>query len=127
MSPSVFAAICGRNSCALTIGPATNCGKNALKNAIRTRCVPKLGSSSKLARNPPIALFGISAGYQILPREAPWIFYPRYGAELVRKGYLVRTRADGRVGVEISARDPGRQDPGLVERLTNAYNGRMGR
>ena len=40
---------------------------------------------------------------------------------------LVRTRADGRVGVEISARDPNRQDPGLVERLTNAYNGRMGR
>jgi hypothetical protein len=40
---------------------------------------------------------------------------------------LVRTRADGRVGVEISARDPNRQDPGLVERLTNAYNARMGR
>ena len=40
---------------------------------------------------------------------------------------IVRTLADGRVGVEISARDPGNQDPGLVQRLTNAYNGRMGR
>ena len=40
---------------------------------------------------------------------------------------LVRTLADGRVGVEISARDPNRQDPGVVQRLTNAYNARMGR
>jgi hypothetical protein len=40
---------------------------------------------------------------------------------------VVRTLADGRVGVEISARDPGGQDPGVVQRLTGAYNGRMGR
>ena len=40
---------------------------------------------------------------------------------------MVRRMADGRVGVEISARDPNRQDPGVVQRLTNAYNGRMGR
>lgn len=40
---------------------------------------------------------------------------------------LVRTLADGRVGVEISARDPNGQDPGVVQRLTNAYNARMGR
>jgi hypothetical protein len=40
---------------------------------------------------------------------------------------VVRTLADGRVGVEISARDPDRQDPGVVQRLTNAYNHRMGR
>jgi hypothetical protein len=39
----------------------------------------------------------------------------------------VRMRNDGRVGVEISARDPGGQDPGLTQRLTEAYNRRMGR
>ena len=39
----------------------------------------------------------------------------------------VRMRADGRVGVEISARDPDKQDPTLVQRLTDAYNRRMGR
>ena len=40
---------------------------------------------------------------------------------------VVRTLADGRVGVEISARDPSGQDPALVQRLTSAYNARMGR
>jgi hypothetical protein len=40
---------------------------------------------------------------------------------------LVRMRNDGRVGVEISARDPDGRDPGLVQRLTEAYNRRMGR
>jgi hypothetical protein len=37
---------------------------------------------------------------------------------------MVRRLADGRVGVEISANAA---DPGLTQRLTNAYNGRMGR
>ena len=40
---------------------------------------------------------------------------------------VVRMRNDGRVGVEISARDPDNRDPGLVQRLTDAYNRRMGR
>lgn len=40
---------------------------------------------------------------------------------------LVRTRPDGRVGVEISSRDPEGRDPGLTQRLTDAYNRRMGR
>jgi hypothetical protein len=40
---------------------------------------------------------------------------------------LVRMRNDGRVGVEISSRDPDRRDPGLTQRLTDAYNRRMGR
>ncbi len=39
----------------------------------------------------------------------------------------VRMRGDGRVGVEISARDPDKRDPTLVQRLTDAYNRRMGR
>jgi hypothetical protein len=39
----------------------------------------------------------------------------------------VRHRPDGRIGVEISARDPDRADPTLVQRLTDAYNRRMGR
>ena len=39
----------------------------------------------------------------------------------------VRYRPDGRVGVEISARDPDRADPTLIQRLTDAYNRRMGR
>jgi hypothetical protein len=39
----------------------------------------------------------------------------------------VSMRADGRVGVAINARDPGKSDPGLVDRLTDAYNRRMGR
>jgi hypothetical protein len=39
----------------------------------------------------------------------------------------VRMRGDGRVGVEISSRDPDKQDPTLVQRLTDAYNRRMGR
>lgn len=39
----------------------------------------------------------------------------------------VRMRNDGRVGVGISARDPEGRDPGLVQRLTEAYNNRMGR
>jgi hypothetical protein len=36
---------------------------------------------------------------------------------------LVRMRSDGRVGVEISSKG----DPGLTQRLTDAYNRRMGR
>ena len=40
---------------------------------------------------------------------------------------VVRMRADGRVGVEISSRDPEGRDPGLTQRLTDAYNRRMGR
>jgi hypothetical protein len=39
----------------------------------------------------------------------------------------VRNRPDGRVGVEISARDPDKVDPTLIKRLTDAYNRRMGR
>jgi hypothetical protein len=39
----------------------------------------------------------------------------------------VRHRPDGRVGVEISARDPDKADPSLTKRLTDAYNRRMGR
>lgn len=39
----------------------------------------------------------------------------------------VRMRNDGRVGVEISSRDPDNRDPALVQRLTEAYNRRMGR
>ena len=40
---------------------------------------------------------------------------------------VVRMRPDGRVGVEISSRDPEGRDPGLTQRLTDAYNRRMGR
>lgn len=40
---------------------------------------------------------------------------------------VVRMRNDGRVGVEISSRDPDKRDPALVQRLTEAYNRRMGR
>jgi hypothetical protein len=36
---------------------------------------------------------------------------------------LVRMRSDGRVGVEINSKG----DPGLTQRLTDAYNRRMGR
>jgi hypothetical protein len=39
----------------------------------------------------------------------------------------VRMRNDGRVGVEISSRDPDGRDPTLTQRLTEAYNRRMGR
>jgi hypothetical protein len=39
----------------------------------------------------------------------------------------VRMRNDGRVGVEINSRDPDHKDPGLTQRLTEAYNRRMGR
>jgi hypothetical protein len=39
----------------------------------------------------------------------------------------VAMRNDGRVGVQITARDPANRDPGLVDRITNAYNRRMGR
>jgi hypothetical protein len=39
----------------------------------------------------------------------------------------VSMRADGRVGVAVSSRDPAKRDPGLVDRLTEAYNRRMGR
>ncbi|MBL0142880.1 MAG: hypothetical protein IPP91_12450 [Betaproteobacteria bacterium] len=39
----------------------------------------------------------------------------------------VRTRPDGRVGVEISSLDPNKQDPTLTQRLTDSYNRRMGR
>jgi hypothetical protein len=39
----------------------------------------------------------------------------------------VSMRADGRVGVQITARDPSKVDPGMVDRLTEAYNRRMGR
>ena len=39
----------------------------------------------------------------------------------------VSHRPDGRVGVEISARDPDKVDPALTKRLTDAYNRRMGR
>ena len=40
---------------------------------------------------------------------------------------VVRMRNDGRVGVEITSRDPDKRDPGLTQRLTDAYNRRMGR
>ena len=39
----------------------------------------------------------------------------------------VSRRADGGVGVQIDVRDPSRSDPGLSDRLTQAYNRRMGR
>lgn len=39
----------------------------------------------------------------------------------------IRGRHDGRIGVKITARDPDRADPTLVQRLTDAYNRRMGR
>ena len=39
----------------------------------------------------------------------------------------VRMRSDGRVGVEINSRDPEGREPGLTQRLTDAYNRRMGR
>ena len=39
----------------------------------------------------------------------------------------VETRSDGRVGVAITVNDPSKRDPGLSERLTAAYNRRMGR
>ena len=39
----------------------------------------------------------------------------------------VRMRGDGRVGVEITSRDPDGREPGLTQRLTDAYNRRMGR
>lgn len=40
---------------------------------------------------------------------------------------LVRMRNDGRVGVEFTVRDPENRDPGLNQRLADAYNRRMGR
>jgi hypothetical protein len=39
----------------------------------------------------------------------------------------VETRVDGRVAVQINVNDPARRDPGLSDRLTQAYNRRMGR
>jgi hypothetical protein len=39
----------------------------------------------------------------------------------------VQYRPDGRIGVEISSRDPDKLDPTLTRRLTDAYNRRMGR
>ena len=39
----------------------------------------------------------------------------------------VRTQADGKVRVEISARGPKGSDPGLAQRISRAYNQRMGR
>jgi hypothetical protein len=39
----------------------------------------------------------------------------------------VRMRADGRVGVEMKARDPDNRDPKLTDRMAEAYNRRMGR
>jgi len=39
----------------------------------------------------------------------------------------VQYRSDGRIGVEISSRDPNKLDPTLTRRLTDAYNRRMGR
>jgi hypothetical protein len=40
---------------------------------------------------------------------------------------IVRMRSDGRVGVEITSRDPDRSEGDLTQRLTDAYNRRMGR
>ena len=39
----------------------------------------------------------------------------------------VRTQADGSVRVELSARGPKGSDPGLAERISRAYDRRMGR
>ena len=39
----------------------------------------------------------------------------------------VRTQADGNVRVEISARGPKGSDPGLADRISRAYDRRMGR
>ena len=39
----------------------------------------------------------------------------------------VRMRPDGRVGVEMKARDPDNKAPGLTDRMAEAYNRRMGR
>jgi hypothetical protein len=39
----------------------------------------------------------------------------------------VRTQADGKVRVEMSARGPKGADPGLAERISRAYDRRMGR
>ncbi|APV49868.1 hypothetical protein BWI17_09350 [Betaproteobacteria bacterium GR16-43] len=39
----------------------------------------------------------------------------------------VRVRPDGRVGVEMKARDPDNRDPKLTDRMAEAYNRRMGR
>ena len=49
---------------------------------------------------------------------------PREGARGAAEGTIVvQMRNDGRVGVEIN----GKGDPGLTQRLTDAYNSRMGR
>jgi hypothetical protein len=39
----------------------------------------------------------------------------------------VRTQADGSVRVELNARGPAGSDPGLTERISRAYDRRMGR
>jgi len=39
----------------------------------------------------------------------------------------VRMRGDGRVGVEMKARDPDNRAPGLTDQMAAAYNRRMGR
>src|SRR5436190_1080380 len=38
----------------------------------------------------------------------------------------IRMRPDGRVGVEMKARDPDNRDPKLTDRMAEAYNRRMG-
>jgi hypothetical protein len=39
----------------------------------------------------------------------------------------IRTQADGRVRVEFNSRGPSGQDPGLSDRIYQAYERRMGR
>ena len=40
---------------------------------------------------------------------------------------LVRMRNDGKIAVEFTVRDPDKRDPGLNQRMADAYNRRMGR
>jgi len=49
------------------------------------------------------------------------------GKDGIESTITIRTQADGRVRVEFSSRGPSGQDPGLSNRLYQAYERRMGR
>jgi hypothetical protein len=51
----------------------------------------------------------------------------RGGKDGVDTTITIRTQADGRVRVEFNSRGPSGQDPGLSDRIYQAYERRMGR
>lgn len=89
--------------------------------------VPVSGGPSKYDRAWNAALGGVQDAGLFVTAAEPNTGTIRGFKEGVEATVNVVRQADGSVRVQFDARDPGRRDPGLGERFSQAYERRMGR